>query len=208
MRLYIIRHGETQWNKQGRIQGKLDTDLTPDGVQQAKNVAKRLKTVRFDAAYSSPLKRARDTAEYILAEQQQPLQLHFDDTLMELGYGAWQGLSFAQVMERDPENWFLNRYSPSLMHIEGADSVVERVAQARTFVQSIYAQYPNGTVLITSHAFAIRILMAACMGLPIEATRFYAFGNTSVSIMDLTDKGPRLVLMGDVHHNEEAVQYE
>lgn len=208
MRLYIVRHGETQWNKQGKIQGKLDTELTPDGVQQAKNVAKRLKNICFDAAYSSPLNRARVTAEYILAAQQQPLELHLDDTLMELGYGAWQGLSFDQVKQTDPENWFLNRYSPSLMRIEGADSVVERVAQARSFVHLLYQMYPMGTVLITSHAFAIRILMAACMGLPIEATRFFAFGNTSVSIMDLTENGPRLVLMGDVQHNEKGVQYE
>ena len=182
--------------------------MTPQGIQQAKNVARRLKNVRFDAAYSSPLKRARDTAEKILSQQAQPPQLQFDDTLMELGYGVWQGLSFAQVQERDPENWFLNRYSPSLMRIQGADSVMERVAQSRAFIQSLYENHADGTVLITSHAFAIRILMAACMGLPIEATRFYAFGNTSVSIMDVTDKGPRLVLLGDVHHNEEVVQYE
>ena len=90
MKLYIIRHGETAWNVEGRLQGQTDTELNENGVRLAKVTAEGLKNIPFDLGISSPLRRAKHTAELVLAGRNVPLTT--DDRLMELSFGSWEGL--------------------------------------------------------------------------------------------------------------------
>ena len=90
MKLYIIRHGETAWNVEGRLQGQTDTELNENGVRLAKVTAEGLKNIPFDLGISSPLCRAKHTAELVLAGRNVPLTT--DDRLMELSFGSWEGL--------------------------------------------------------------------------------------------------------------------
>ena len=90
MKLYIIRHGETAWNVEGRLQGQSDTELNENGVRLAKVTAEGLKNIPFDLGISSPLRRAKHTAELVLAGRNVPLTT--DDRLMELSFGSWEGL--------------------------------------------------------------------------------------------------------------------
>ena len=92
MKLYIIRHGETAWNVEGRLQGQTDTELNENGVRLAKVTAEGLKNIPFDLGISSPLRRAKHTAELVLAGRNVPLTT--DDRLMELSFGSSEGIQF------------------------------------------------------------------------------------------------------------------
>ena len=86
MRLYIIRHGETDWNTAGRLQGQADTQLNEKGIRLAQITAEGMKTIPFDLCITSPLKRARQTAEIILSGR--PVPIWEDDRIREIGFGA------------------------------------------------------------------------------------------------------------------------
>ena len=92
-RLYIVRHGETDWNKKRRVQGHSDIPLNEYGIHLAKETAEGLKDTRFDVAYTSPLKRARQTAQIILGERKIPL--YEEERVKEMGFGEYEGLCCA-----------------------------------------------------------------------------------------------------------------
>ena len=89
MKIYLVRHGETDWNQAGRLQGQTDIDLDAQGFAQAAEAAERLKEVPFEIAFCSPLIRARHTAETIVGERK--ITLTTDERLRELNFGPWEG---------------------------------------------------------------------------------------------------------------------
>ena len=203
MRLYIIRHGQSDWNASGRIQGQLDTQLSEKGFKQIECVAQRLSTVQFDAAYSSPLTRARLTAEAILHGSDVELQL--DDRLKELAFGVWEGKSLEEIQETDAENWDWYRLDMSRMRIPGADNYANRMQEARTFYEMLLEKYPGQeNVLMVSHGAFIRCFLAEIMGIEPRAARYFAVLNTSVTVMDASHGGHmRILTVGDASHLNE-----
>src|SRR3546814_20970775 len=101
MKILLARHGETQWNAEGRYQGQEDIALSPVGEAQARALGERLREVRIDRAVASPLSRARRTAELALGESRAGL-LAPDHGLMAIAHGTWEGLLAAQIRARDP----------------------------------------------------------------------------------------------------------
>lgn len=95
MKLYIIRHGETEWNVQKRLQGVSDTNLNEKGIEMAKQTAEALKEIPFACCFTSPLKRAKDTAMYILRDRQVPV--YEDARIREISFGEWEGLSLIHI---------------------------------------------------------------------------------------------------------------
>ncbi|HUM83744.1 MAG TPA: histidine phosphatase family protein [Lachnospiraceae bacterium] len=91
MELYILRHGTTEWNRTHRLQGRTDTELDGEGIRLAKETGEKLKDLHFDAAYSSPLKRAYDTAVYVLGDRKLPIIK--DERLAEFSFGDWEGMN-------------------------------------------------------------------------------------------------------------------
>ena len=98
---YLVRHGETKWNAVDRICGRSDVPLSEAGRRQAKRLAERLKPISFDALYSSPLKRAIDTARFI--SERIGLEPVLDDSLVELDYGQWEGKTLQEIIKNDPK---------------------------------------------------------------------------------------------------------
>ena len=94
MKIYLVRHGETDWNQAGRLQGQTDIDLDAQGFAQAAGAAERLKEVPFEIAFCSPLIRARHTAETIVGERK--ITLTTDERLRELNFGPWEGTDVCQ----------------------------------------------------------------------------------------------------------------
>jgi len=148
-RLLVLRHGQSEWNAQGRWQGQADIALTPEGIKQAQQAA--LKLGKFDLIASSSLKRALHTAE-IIAEHKKMSDLHIDDRLKESHIGPWQGLTYAEIeagwpgfleSRRQPED-----FEPNLQ-------VVQRMTEA---LIEIADKCRGGQALIVSHSGAIRTL--------------------------------------------------
>jgi phosphoserine phosphatase len=201
-RLYVVRHAETTWNAEGRMQGWHDAPLTARGWAQAEAVARRLAEVPLASCYSSSSQRALATAAIILEGRGIPVQGL--DTLREIGLGGWEGRLLADV-RRDPGPDALHFWAaPHLYRPNGLESftdVQRRVVQA---VQQIVREHPGADVLLVSHTVAIRVLLAWCDGRPLE--RLWekpAIHPASLSVFELSDGGCRVVLAGDVSHLEE-----
>jgi broad specificity phosphatase PhoE len=160
MTLLIVRHGETDWNNDGRWQGHADTPLNERGREQARKLAESLDGV--DAVYSSDLARARETAE-ILAEPL-GLDVRLDPRLRERAFGAWEGLTSMEIESRfadDHRRWLAGE-SFGAPDAEPFEAVRERV---QDFLDETLHKHPSGTVLVVTHGGSARVAYALASGL-------------------------------------------
>jgi broad specificity phosphatase PhoE len=148
--LYLVRHGETDWNRQRRIQGLTDIALNEAGREQARATGRRLATRRWDGVYASPLSRAFETAEIIAAELGLPEPTPLD-ALVERNYGEAEGLDFAQVDRRWPERG----------DVPGQETREEVVARVLPALRALAAQHPGESLVVVSHGGAIRAVLTA-----------------------------------------------
>jgi len=158
--LLLVRHGETDWNRDGRWQGQSDTKLNAVGRRQSRELAGELDGV--DVVYASDLARARETAELIAGER--GLQVSVDQRLRERGFGAWEGLTTAEIEAdfRDAHGRYLAGYGPGADDAEPFDAFAERVA---SFLDEVLARHPDETVLVVAHGGSIRVIHAVASGL-------------------------------------------
>jgi len=158
--LVLVRHGETDWNREGRWQGHSDTALNDTGRAQARRVAEQLQDV--DAVYSSDLARARETADIVAAELGLPVRE--DERLRERSFGAWEGLTAPEIEERFTDE--LARWRAGEGHgaadAEPFDAFANRV---RSFLDDAIARHTNETALIVAHGGSIRVIHALALGL-------------------------------------------
>jgi probable phosphoglycerate mutase len=158
--LILARHGETDWNRDGRFQGHADPPLNDRGREQARSLADALADERLDAIYSSDLLRAHETA--IAVAVQKGLDVIVDSDLRERDVGEWSGLTLPEIEERFPEQ--LRRFRE-----EGASVGESREALARRVVAAarrIADAHPGGRVLVVTHGGALRTLRHAAGGDP------------------------------------------
>ena len=153
MKLYIMRHGETAWNVEGRLQGQSDTELNENGVRLAKVTAEGLKNIPFDLGISSPLRRAKHTAELVLAGRNVPLTT--DDRLMELSFGSWEGLGCRANNFEIPSEHFDDFYrDPFHFRPAGDGETIQEVCdRAEAFYHELTAkpELQDKTILIATH---------------------------------------------------------
>lgn len=159
-RLYLIRHGETDWNAAGRLLSFTDADLNLRGRDQAGSLASAVRRVRWDRAISSPMLRARATAEIILASSVSAPMLQSDERLREMDFGPYEGWSEAEL-EADPVAATRRRDGAQLPGMEPTAEVVER---ARSFLASLDGM--GGNTLVVGHGRMLRILLASVLDLP------------------------------------------
>jgi probable phosphoglycerate mutase len=163
--LIVLRHGQTAWNAEGRIQGQLDVELTELGIEQAAAAARRLAELRPDAIVSSDLRRAADTAAALAALTGVPVR--FDPRLRERDFGLWQGLTGAEAAARYPEEYA--RWQ-SGEPIDGCDveSREDLAKRASAGLQEAADLVPGGTVVAVMHGGAARHGVVALLGWPPE----------------------------------------
>jgi broad specificity phosphatase PhoE len=158
--LLLARHGETDWNRDGRWQGHSDTPLNEEGRRQARELAEQLDGV--DAVYSSDLARARETAE-IVAERL-GLDVHPDPRLRERGFGAWEGLNSAEI-ERDFGEAHARWRSGEGLGADDAEPFDAFAARVHAFLEDVLRLHPDENVLVISHGGSIRVIHALATGL-------------------------------------------
>jgi len=153
--ILLARHGETDWNREGRFQGHADPPLNAAGRAQAEELAMRLASTQFDAVYSSDLLRAHETAEILAASQGVPVIA--DAGLREVDVGSWSGLTRTEIAVRFPE----------AEHHDG-ETREEHLARVLAAVERIAHAHPDERVLIVSHGGSLRALRRHCTGEPVH----------------------------------------
>ena len=178
--VYLIRHGETEWAKDGRHTGRTDIPLTDKGREQAGFLLPIFDEVKFSHVLSSPLRRAVETAK--LAGVGSRLEL--DDDLMEWHYGDYEGLTTTQIRELAPGWTIFSQGSPNG---ETIDQVAQRADRIVAKLRSI-----NGNVAIFSHGHFLRVLVCRWVGLPAEYGRHFLLGTSTLSILGYEHETPAI----------------
>ena len=201
MKIYITRHGETLWNKEGKMQGWLNSDLSENGIENAKKLGEHLKDIEFDRIYSSPLGRAYDTATYCRGHKD--TEIIKKDYLKEMGFGVWEGIERSKVEEQYGDESFLFWNQPHLYStIKDGESFEELFTRAKIALKDIVESSQGcKNILVVSHAVVIKAMYAIIKDLPLEDFWTPPFlYNNCLSILEVTKEGMEFILEGDVSH--------
>jgi probable phosphoglycerate mutase len=199
LKIYITRHGETKWNKEGRMQGWKDSNLTEKGIQNAKKLGESLKHIDFDCIYCSPLGRAVDTAKYIIGNKD--IKIVIEDSLKEMGFGEWEGMEHKKVKELYTEQQFNLWNNPHLYKPVGGENFDELINRVKKVLNGIIDNTTCENVLIVSHAVTIKAIYSI-----IKEYSLKEFWNppfmydTCLTILEVENKKIQIILEADVSH--------
>jgi probable phosphoglycerate mutase len=190
-KVYLIRHGKTQWNLESRYQGANgDSPLLENSYREIELLAESLRGIKFAHAYASPLKRARVTAQTLLGHLNQSIPLTIDSRLKEFNLGKMEGMHFDAVAEKWPEvlknfRHHPDKYDESL--VEG-ESFAEVITRFRAAVSEYCRTYPTANILIVSHGAALNASINALIGTPLAHLKDRGgLSNTSTTILTTDD---------------------
>ena len=201
-RICVVRHGETFWNAERRIQGHIDIDLNPTGLRQARAAARRLEEEgAFAAVYSSDLSRARVTAEAIAAHLGRPVRLR--PALRERRYGLFEGLTYTEASQRHPEAYAAFEARQPAAPIPGGESLSEFSARVTGCLEALAASHGGETLLLVCHGGVLDVINRHVRGLPLAAPRDFTIPNAGITWLEKgTDGTWRIVLWGCTRHLE------
>ena len=197
--IILIRHGETEWNSQQRMQGHSNSDLSSVGQAQIQALGQWMKNVPFDHIYSSDSLRAKQTAEAIT--QFSGHKLKIDLRLREKNLGVFEGLTSEEARERHPEVFRLFKTAGSKYVIDEGESTQQLQDRALEIVDEIRIKHPEERVLLVTHGGFIRVVMKHSLGLSLETPTRFLIRNTGVFRLVWEDKWI-VSQMGGVSHLE------
>ena len=215
-RLLIVRHGETVWNHQGRIQGHTDVALSERGIRQAERLAARLAAEPIDAAYCSDLRRAAQTAEVILQGRGTPglglpgrpdagasrpaPPLQPTPRLREYHKGAFEGLTDAEIRRRFPGQYPAYLIKDLDFAPEGGETVRAVSVRMASIINEIKARHLDETALVVGHGGSLRAALRTLLGMPPDGNWRFAFANCGLTIVETYADNAVLRLFNDTSH--------
>ena len=202
-RIIAIRHGETAWNVDTRIQGHLDIPLSATGRWQAERLAEALRDEPFKAVYASDLTRAWETAQYV--GRAQGLQVIKEAGLRERGFGDFEGKTFAEIEALLPEQSMRWRKRDPHFYPPGGESLVVMRARVMEAAERLAAQHPGEQIALVGHGGVMDVLYRAATRLDIQAPRTWALGNAAINRLLWTPEGFTLIGWADTQHLDDDV---
>lgn len=199
--LYFIRHAETGFNRQGRLQGHSESTLSRLGREQARRIGKRLDYVPFVAAYASPSKRTLQTARLALDGE---LEIRAREGLREIHLGKWEGekaASLRRLYPREVNLWF---HRPSAVRIPGAETVAQFRRRVVREMDRIRGAHSAGEVAVVTHGGVICAYLTAVLGMKLDDLWSFKIRNGSVTRVLFPQGRARIDLLGDIHHLDGA----
>lgn len=164
-RLCLVRHGQTDWNIEGRYQGQSDVPLNETGRAQARALAEKLAGQTFSAIYASDLGRTRETAGILAACLRLPVQ--FDARLREINQGEWEGQLVQIIQARYSALWSQRAIDPASLRPPGGETVGEVARRVYAALNDITRLYPAGPVLIAAHGISLAVIICKDRGIPL-----------------------------------------
>lgn len=204
VKVYFIRHGQTEGNVQGYVQGSTDTPLNDVGIGQAKALAGALKDIPLDAIYASNLQRAYVTAGY-LAEGRDHISVEQDPLLQEIHGGILETMTWQEAIEAFPEEYAGYTTHLYKFRAPGGESSYEVFDRALAFLEKTLPKHQGESIAVVAHGFLLATLINFCHGRALEEAPYEIYGNTSISEIDFY--GTRefeLIRLNDTRHVHEA----
>ncbi len=162
-RVILVRHGESKGNEQGLFRGRTDFPLTERGLAQAEEVARALSTRSIAAVYTSPLRRALQTAREIASAGDAPLEERQGLTNMALG--PWEGHAKAQIAQDYPEEWELWMRHPERLHLPDSETFSQVQSRSFSNLKHLIGLHEGETFVVVSHRTVLKPMLAACLGI-------------------------------------------
>ena len=202
-RIIAVRHGETAWNVDTRIQGHLDIPLSANGRWQAARLAEALRDESIKAIYASDLTRAWETAQYV--GQVHSLPVIKEIGLRERDFGDFEGKTFAEIEMLLPEQSMRWRKRDPDFYPAGGESLVALRARVMEAAERLAAQHPGEQIALVGHGGVMDVLYRAATRLDIQAPRTWTLGNAAINRLLWTPEGFTLVGWADTQHLDEDV---
>ena len=165
-KIYLVRHGETEWNKQKRLQGHKDSPLTPNGIAQAYKTKKLLDELPIDHAYVSPLNRARSTIAIIL--EGRPLKVVVRPNLKEINLGAWEGKIRSETELSHPDEYLAFWKKPDAFKLAGAETFQALQDRVVEELEQLFREGDGKNIFVVSHWIAIKVALAHYSSTPLS----------------------------------------
>ena len=180
-KVIFIRHGQTEWNVNGRYQGQSDVQLTAAGKEQAAKLAEHFPVKEIDAVYASDLNRAMVTAEAVASRF--GLSVQAEPAFREISFGEWEGLTYEQIVAKWPEAMGNFLQHPDILEIPGGETfpAVQKRAVAR--LEELVAKHEGQTIAIVAHGAVLRTLLTAALHMPLQYLWSIRQFNTAVNIV-------------------------
>ena len=203
MKLCIVRHGETAWNAEGRVQGQLDIPLSPTGHAQARALAQVLAQERFDVVYSSDLTRVRQTAEPLL--QLLRKKVHLDERLRERHYGIFQGVTYSEVRERFVDDWLRFKNKDPDYDFQTGESLRTFEQRCLSLFRELLEEEKGKDVLVFSHGGVLEILYRHATGRGLSTPRDFEIPNAALNRLEHAGGAWKVWCWADVAHLAAAL---
>lgn len=205
MNLYMVRHGQTAASRDNRFSGSSDPPLTEVGEAMAQEFAMAYSSIRWEAIYSSPMLRTRQTADPLC--RMAALQPVIEEGLQEIGYGEWEGLKHDEAKERWPEAFRYWADDVASRGTPGGENAFQVAARAMRVVEAVRTRHARGNVLLVSHKATLRVMTCALLGLDVRLFR-ERLGQPvgAVSMFTVTPSSAQLMLFGDRSHLSEQLK--
>jgi broad specificity phosphatase PhoE len=183
-RLFFMRHGETEWNATARMQGQSDSPLSARGVEQSEANARLLATLDIEALYSSPLNRARRSAEIVGRHLNLPVR--YDDRIKEWNCGDWTGYLYDEVKAKWVDEW--DAFEADHFHYRGpnCENYPDMIERSAPFVAELL-EHPAGNIAVVSHGIIGRVMVSTLLGLDSRATLAFRQPNDVLYRVTLED---------------------
>lgn len=200
IRIILVRHGETEWNIEGRYQGQEDTHLSPRGLEQGHMLAEGLRHIPIDLCISSPLERSYQTCSFCAELHHLPVAK--DDRLLEINHGDWEGRLADEIEAQYPEAFHLWHTQPEKVTMPGAggENLDDVRRRARSVFDDYARKYDGKTVLVAAHDAVNKAIICDLLGLDMSHFWQIKQDNTCINVLECQDGVWRLVLLNSTNH--------
>ena len=204
--IYIVRHGQTEWNLLGKTQGHGNSDLTPKGIEQAELLADSMTKYPIDYIYSSDLGRAYQTAEII--GNKLSIEVEKTEALREMNFGTWEGRIIKDIIEEDPELYKMWRNEPHLAKIPQGETLSQIKERTDAFIKEINEKYDGKHIVLVTHSLCARIMLLSFLDSDVKNIYRINQANTALNIIELRDYGPVVMKMKDTTNIINDTKFE
>ncbi|GGD80654.1 histidine phosphatase family protein [Paenibacillus nasutitermitis] len=200
--IYLVRHGQTQWNVEHKLQGHQDSPLTELGLRQAEWLSESIANEQIDVIYSSSSLRARRTAELIRAARE--IDMIESNDLKEINLGIWEGKTQAEVKETNPEQFDYFWNDPEKFHVQSSETYQEVSKRSINLLHKIIHENQGKSILIVTHTVVVKLIMAYFEARPLKEIWMppYIYPACLCQI-ELDGEETNIILHGDIQHYRE-----